>query len=127
MWNKLSMKDKVNYIKIAVRNGITKLSDIQNIYNQYADEGEIQLPELVVTPRMNYTTEPTISSVHNTTDKLFGKTEYTYGGGGFLNIPEGTRMVSNYVVEDEETGDLYYLDGNKMIGVSSLEEGGGHA
>lgn len=39
MWNKLSMKDRANYIRLAVRNNIKDLGIIRNIYNQYATEG----------------------------------------------------------------------------------------
>lgn len=39
MWNKLSMKDKANYIRLAVRNNIKDLGTIRNIYNQYATGG----------------------------------------------------------------------------------------
>lgn len=39
MWNKLSMKDRANYIRLAVRNNIKDLDTIRNIYNQYATGG----------------------------------------------------------------------------------------
>lgn len=56
MWNKLSMRDKANYIRLAVKNNITSLKDIQNIYNKYAEGGNtkephILLPEVEITPR----------------------------------------------------------------------------
>ena len=53
MWDKLSMAEKAAYIKVGVQNGITSLNDIKKAYNTYADGGTM-LPEVVVTPRMNY-------------------------------------------------------------------------
>lgn len=38
-WNELSLKDKANYIKESVNNGIYNLSDIRNRYNMYANGG----------------------------------------------------------------------------------------
>jgi hypothetical protein len=39
MWNKLSMTDKAQYIKLGVANGVTDLSTIRNAYNKYAEGG----------------------------------------------------------------------------------------
>lgn len=39
MWNKLSMKDRAEYIKLGVANGITSLDEIKDVYNKYADGG----------------------------------------------------------------------------------------
>lgn len=38
-WNELSLKDKADYIKELVNNGIYNLSDIRNRYNMYANGG----------------------------------------------------------------------------------------
>lgn len=38
-WNELSLKDKADYIKESVTNGIYNLSDIRNRYNMYANGG----------------------------------------------------------------------------------------
>lgn len=38
-WNELSLKDKADYIKESVNNGIYNLSDIKNRYNIYANGG----------------------------------------------------------------------------------------
>lgn len=38
-WNELSLKDKADYIKESVNNGIYNLSDIRNRYNMYANGG----------------------------------------------------------------------------------------
>ena len=38
-WNELSLKDKADYIKKSVNNGIYNLSDIRNRYNMYAEGG----------------------------------------------------------------------------------------
>lgn len=50
MWNKLSMKDRAEYIKLGVANGITSLDEIRNVYNQYASGGPLKLsyPEVTV-------------------------------------------------------------------------------
>ena len=55
MWNKLSMDDRAKYIRLAVTNGITSLDEIKSVYNKYAEggelDGDIVLPEVVITPR----------------------------------------------------------------------------
>lgn len=38
-WNELNLKDKADYIKESVNNGIYNLSDIRNRYNMYANGG----------------------------------------------------------------------------------------
>lgn len=38
-WNSLSMREKSEYMKAAIRNGITTLSDIKQAYNQFAGGG----------------------------------------------------------------------------------------
>ena len=38
-WNELSLRDKADYIKESVNNGIYNLSDIRNRYNMYANGG----------------------------------------------------------------------------------------
>jgi hypothetical protein len=45
MWNKLSMKDRAEYIKLGVASGITSLDEIRNIYNKYAKGGNLEDPE----------------------------------------------------------------------------------
>ena len=49
------MKEKADYIKLAIKNNVTSLQDIKNIYNKYAEGGDILLPELVVTQKGAYT------------------------------------------------------------------------
>ena len=44
MWNKLSISDKADYIKLAVKSGIKDLKTIRSIYNQYAQGGPISNP-----------------------------------------------------------------------------------
>ena len=44
MWNKLSISDKADYIKLAVKSGIKDLKTIRSIYNQYAQGGPINNP-----------------------------------------------------------------------------------
>ena len=39
-WNKLTMKDKAKYIKLALDSGITDLNIIRDTYNKYQDGGE---------------------------------------------------------------------------------------
>lgn len=41
MWNKLSMENKSHIINMAVKNGITDLNAIRNIYNKYGEGGGI--------------------------------------------------------------------------------------
>lgn len=40
-WDKLSMKEKADYIKVGVKNGLTNIDDISNAYNNFADGGAI--------------------------------------------------------------------------------------
>ena len=39
-WSKLSMKDKADMMKVAIKNGITTLPEIRQAYNEYADGGD---------------------------------------------------------------------------------------
>ena len=41
-WNDLPIKDKADIMKVAVRNGITKLSDIRDKYNELALGGDLE-------------------------------------------------------------------------------------
>jgi hypothetical protein len=43
-WNDLSMTEKSEMMKVAVRNGITNLNDIRQAYNEFADGGDIVTP-----------------------------------------------------------------------------------
>lgn len=56
-WSKLSMADRANYIQMGVKNGITSIDDIRDVYNKYAEGGykgdennPIELPEYEVYP-----------------------------------------------------------------------------
>lgn len=39
-WDKLSLKDKADMMKVAINNGITSLSEIKEAYNKYAENNE---------------------------------------------------------------------------------------
>lgn len=39
MWNDLSMRQKSDLISLGVKNGITDLTTIKDIYNKYAEGG----------------------------------------------------------------------------------------
>lgn len=41
-WDALSMREKAEMMKVAVRNGITKLQDIRDKYNEFAEGGEVE-------------------------------------------------------------------------------------
>ena len=43
-WDNLSIREKAEMMKVAVRNGITSLSDIKQKYNEFAEGGEIESP-----------------------------------------------------------------------------------
>lgn len=47
MWNDLSMADKAKYIKLAVQNKVTSLSDIIDTYNIYAEGGPYSAGNMV--------------------------------------------------------------------------------
>lgn len=53
MWNDLSMADKAKYIKLAVQNKVTSLSDIIDTYNIYANGGNIYDGTTEDTQQMN--------------------------------------------------------------------------
>lgn len=38
-WNELSMSDRAAFISVAVKHGLTNMSDIHNLYNEYSDGG----------------------------------------------------------------------------------------
>ena len=40
-WNDLSMKDKASYIRMGVENGITDLDTIREVYNKFAEGGDL--------------------------------------------------------------------------------------
>lgn len=49
MWNDLSMADRAKYIKLAVQNKVTSLSDIIDTYNIYAEGGPYSAGNMVAT------------------------------------------------------------------------------
>lgn len=42
-WNDLSMKDKASYIRMGVENGITDLDTIREVYNKFAEGGNLNV------------------------------------------------------------------------------------
>lgn len=42
-WNDLSMKDKASYIRMGVENGITDLDTIREVYNKFAEGGNLNI------------------------------------------------------------------------------------
>ena len=44
-WNKLSMKDRANYIKLALDNGITNLQTIRDAYNRFDKGGSLNVEQ----------------------------------------------------------------------------------
>ena len=44
-WEALSQKEKADVMKVAVRRGITDLATIRQMYNEFAEGGEITIPE----------------------------------------------------------------------------------
>lgn len=62
-WNKLSMADRAKYIKLAVNNGVTDLSQIRDIYNKYAEGGDLYSTETITdTPYKGYNRIENMSS-----------------------------------------------------------------
>lgn len=45
-WNELSMSEKVPYMKLALDSGITDLNMVQNVYNKYAEGGDMEAPPI---------------------------------------------------------------------------------
>lgn len=41
-WNNLSIRDKADIMKVAIRNGITNLADIKAKYNEFAEGGQLE-------------------------------------------------------------------------------------
>lgn len=59
-WNDLSLPDKARMMQLAVKSGITDLRDIQEVYNKYAEGGELGDPEYI---NSDYFTLPKKSTV----------------------------------------------------------------
>ena len=53
-WDKLSMAEKSEMMKVAVRNGITNLQEIRKKYNEFAEGGDKKTPRPVTTGGAGY-------------------------------------------------------------------------
>lgn len=53
-WDKLSMAEKSEMMKVAVRNGITNLQEIRKKYNEFAEGGDKETPRPVTTGGAGY-------------------------------------------------------------------------
>ena len=53
-WDKLSMVEKSEMMKVAVRNGITNLQEIRKRYNEFAEGGDKETPRPVTTGGAGY-------------------------------------------------------------------------
>lgn len=40
-WNKLSLAEKAEYMRLGVQNGVTSLNRIREVYNEYARGGKV--------------------------------------------------------------------------------------
>lgn len=56
-WDELSLRDKAEFIKVGVRNGLTSISDIREQYNKF-DEGGYTTPEEEALKKIKATTKP---------------------------------------------------------------------
>ena len=56
-WDELSLRDKAEFIKVGVRNGLTSISDIKEQYNKF-DEGGFTTPEEEALKKIRATTKP---------------------------------------------------------------------
>lgn len=48
MWNDLSMRQKSDLISLGVKNGITDLTTIKDIYNKYAEGGGLVREKIII-------------------------------------------------------------------------------
>lgn len=64
-WNKLSMSERAEYIKLGVKNGITSLDSIKEVYNSYAKGGKVN--------RFDGKSQPTQQMNVNYYDPITGK------------------------------------------------------
>lgn len=53
-WDKLSMAEKSEMMKVAVRNGVTNLQEIRKKYNEFAEGGDKETPRPVTTGGAGY-------------------------------------------------------------------------
>lgn len=56
-WSKLSMPERAEYIRLGVKSGITNIDSIRQIYNEYAEGGNIHPDELALS-RAREATKP---------------------------------------------------------------------
>lgn len=71
MWNDLSMADKAKYIKLAVQNKVTSLSDIIDTYNVYANGGNTENN----IPNTEDTKPGFFENLASSTSELYNKTK----------------------------------------------------
>ena len=76
MWNDLSMADKAKYIKLAVQNKVTSLSDIIDTYNVYANGGNTENN----IPNTEDTKPGFFENLASSTSELYNKTKFLSSG-----------------------------------------------
>ena len=74
MWKDLSMKDKASYIRMGVENGITDLGTIREIYNKFAEGGELKNKYPTINPSKVPPFLRNITRYFNRTSKNIGET-----------------------------------------------------
>lgn len=73
-WNDLSMKDKASYIRMGVENGITDLDTIREVYNKFAEGGELKNKYPTIDPSKVPPFLRNITRYFNRTSKNIGET-----------------------------------------------------
>ena len=77
-WDELSMAEKAEMMKVAVRQGITNLSDIKQRYNEFAEGGSKEEEEEVNTN--SYSVGNLVNALYqnNPKEKYLGEPEHHY-------------------------------------------------
>lgn len=111
MWNKLSMKDKAKYIKLAIENGVTNRDDIIDAYNSYAEGGQVDSTIEWVDPTKKGTSDYWLGAMRKDDDgKLFQELHLAYNPNDTYIDRRTGQVISNADIEDtfDELGTSNY-------------------
>jgi hypothetical protein len=102
MWDDLTMKERADYIRLGVRNGITNLEDIREVYNKYAEGGFLgDLKE----------------AINGAVDWVSGL--FSPKPEGYLNRTTGEIVKPGRTVHNPKTGKYYTVQEDGTLKVQS--------
>lgn len=100
-WNSLSLKDKAEMIKVAVRNGITTLPEVKKAYNKFAEGG----------PKETWT-------MQDEADKAYGGNLFK-DGGKKTSTTDNSQRAMNYL----KSKGMNHIAASAIIGTLQAESG----